>query len=207
GGNVSLSQLFEQVVESVVEVQGLVRQYDLFGRPYYVRVQGSGFVYNFEGQMVILTNHHVVDEASEINVTFSNGNGYAASVLESNPNADFAILQAAAPLNEFKPLEIISSTTLKVGDPVIVVGSPYGLSGSMSEGIISALDRTIIAEDVIIEEVIQTTAPLNPGNSGGPLLNYQGQVVGITTAIVEESQGIGFAISSETILNEIEEVS
>jgi serine protease Do len=89
---------------------------------------------------------------------------------------------------------------------VIVVGTPYGLEGSMSEGIISALNRTLTTDDYSIGKLIQTTAPLNPGNSGGPLLSYKGQVVGIVTAIVQESQGIGFAIPSDTILENIQEI-
>lgn len=204
--NVSLSQLYEQVKESVVVIRGIIVQYDFFGRPYYTQVQGSGFVYNFTGQMVIITNYHVVNNAINITVTFVNGNGYAATTLGSDPYADLAVLSTDAPQSEYKPLEIVSSSILKVGDPVIVVGNPYGLAGSVSTGIASALGRTItegMTEGYPIANVIQTTAPLNPGNSGGPLLNYQGQVVGITTAIVKNSQGLGFAIPSSTILREI----
>jgi len=116
------------------------------------------------------------------------------------------VLSTDAPQSEYKPLEIVSSSTLKVGDPVIAVGNPYGLAGSMTTGIVSALGRTITEEltgGYPIANVIQTTTPLNPGNSGGPLLNYQGQVIGITTAIVSDSQGLGFAIPSNTILREV----
>jgi len=207
GENASLSQLYEQVKESVVVIRGIIVQYDFFGRPYYTQVQGSGFICNFTGQMVIITNYHVVDNTISIAVTFINGNGYAATVLGSDPYADLAVLSTDAPQNEYKPLEIVSSSTLKVGDPVITVGNPYGLTGSMTIGIVSALGRTITEEltgGYPIANVIQTTAPLNPGNSGGPLLNYQGQVVGITTAIVSDSQGLGFAIPSNTISREIE---
>ena len=207
GENASLSQLYEQVKESVVVIRGIIVQYDIFGRPYYVQVQGSGFVYNFTVQMVIITNYHLVHNAINITVTFINGNGYAAAALGSDPYADLAVLSTDAPQNEYKPLEIVSSSTLKVGDPLIAVGNPYGLAGSMTTGIVSALGRTITEEltgGYAIANVIQTTTPLNPGNSGGPLLNYQGQVVGITTAIVEDSQGVGFAIPSNTILHEIE---
>jgi len=206
GDNVSLSQLFSQVRQSVVVIEGLIPQYDLFGRLYYTQVQGSGFAYNSAGQMVILTNYHVVADTTTITVTFTTGEEYAASILGSNPLADLALLSTNAPQNAYKPLEIVSSSTLKVGDPVIVVGTPYGLEGSMSEGIVSALNRTIITEEYSIGNVIQTTAPINPGNSGGPLLNYQGQVVGIVTAIIQDSQGIGFAIPSDTILENIEEL-
>jgi S1-C subfamily serine protease len=207
GENVSLSQLYEQVKESIVVIRGIMVQYDYFGRPYYTQVQGSGFVYNLTGQMVIITNYHVVNGAINITVTFTNGNGYVATALGSDAYADLAVLSAEAPQSEYKPLEIVSSSTLKVGDPVIAVGNPYGLAGSMITGIASALGRTITEEmtgGYPIANVIQTTAPLNPGNSGGPLLNYQAQVVGITTAIVTDSQGIGFAIPSNTILREIE---
>ncbi|MCW8802387.1 MAG: trypsin-like peptidase domain-containing protein, partial [Candidatus Bathyarchaeota archaeon] len=167
----------------------------------------SGFVYNFAGQNVIVTNSHVAADATDITVTFSNGNAYSATVLGSDPYAELAILSVDAPEEEFSPLEIISSSSLQVGDPVIVVGTPYGLAGSMSTGYVSALGRTLTAETTggyVIANVIQTTAALNPGNSGGPVLNYKGEVVGIATAIVEDSEGLGFAIPSNTILREIE---
>jgi S1-C subfamily serine protease len=204
--NVSISQLYEQVKESVVVIQGIIVQYDIFHRPYYSQVQGSGFIHNFTGQMVIITNYHVINGAINITVTFTNGNGYGATVLGSDPYADLAILSADAPQTEYNPLKIADLSTLEVGDPVIAVGAPYGLTGSMTVGIVSALGRTI-TEDLTggyaIANVIQTTTPLNPGNSGGPLLNYLGEVVGITTAIVTDSEGLGFAIPSTTILREI----
>lgn len=206
GGNISLSDLYEKVKDSVVIIRGVIVQYDVFHRPYYTQVQGSGFVYNFSGRMVVITNYHVVQGAVNLTVTFIDGNGYAATVLGSDPYVDLAVLSVNAPSSEFKPLEIVSSSTLKVGDIVVAVGNPYGLAGSMSIGIVSALGRTITEEQTSgypIANVIQTTAPLNPGNSGGPLLNLQGQVVGITTAIVSDSQGLGFAIPSNTILREI----
>ena len=210
GENVSVSQLYEQVEDSVVVIRGMmIAQYDRFGRPYYTQVQGSGFVYNFTGQNVIVTNYHVVNSAINITVTFANGNAYTATVLGSDPYAELAVLSADAPQEEYKPLEIVSSSTLKVGDQVMVVGTPYGLAGSMSTGFVSSLGRTLTAETTggyVIANVIQTTAPLNPGNSGGPVLNYKGQVVGIATAIVEDSQGVGFAIPSNTILREIEDL-
>ncbi len=199
--------IYEQVKESVVVIRGVIVQYGFFGRTYYTQVQGSGFVYNFDGQMVVITNNHVVDDTVNITVTFSNGNGYSATMLGSDPYADIAVLSTNAPQSEYKPLEIADSLTLKVGDPVIAVGNPYGLTGSMSTGIVSALGRTISEETTggyPIANIIQTTAPINPGNSGGPLLNNQGQVVGITTAILQDSQGLGFAIPSNTILREIE---
>ncbi len=207
GENASLAQLYAEVKDSVVVIQGLTVQYDIFRRPYYTSVQGSGFIYNFNRQMVAITNNHVVQGTINITVTFINGNSYAATVLGSDPYADIAVLSTEAPQSEYTPLEIVSSSTLSVGDSLIAVGGPYGLAGSMTTGIVSALGRTI-TEDMSggypIANVIQMSVPINPGNSGGPLLNYQGQVVGITTAIVSDSQGLGFAIPSSAVLREIE---
>jgi S1-C subfamily serine protease len=205
GENVSLAPLYAAVKDSVVVIRGLTVEYDIFHRSYYTQVQGSGFVYDYEGQMVVITNYHVIQEAINITVTFINGNGYAATLLGSDPYAELAVLSTDAPQSEYKSLEIVDSSTLSVGDSVIAVGGPYGLAGSMTTGIVSALGRTITdeASNYAIANVIQMSAPINPGNSGGPLLNYQGQVVGITTAIVSDSQGVGFAIPSSTVLREI----
>ena len=157
--------------------------------------------------MVVITNYHVVHGTSDISVTFSNGNGYSASVLGTDPYADLAVISADAPANEFKPVEIVSSSTLRVGEPVIAIGNPYGLVGSLTTGVVSGLGRSITEEDYAsgysIANIIQTSTPINPGNSGGPLLNAVGNVVGITTAIVSDSQGLGFAVPSNTILREI----
>ena len=193
----ALSGLYEDVRVSVVLV---------IGKTTSGNIQGSGFVYNFNGTMVVITNYHVVHQTTSISVTFSNGNGYSAIVNGTDPYVDLAVLIVNAPDAEFKPLKIVSSSTLEVGDPVIALGNPYGLVGSMTTGIISALGRTITEEHTggfAIANVIQTSTPINPGNSGGPLLNYVGDVVGITTAIVEDSQGLGFAIPSNTILKEV----
>jgi len=146
GGNISPSDLYEKVRDSVVIIRGVIVQYDVFHSPYYTQVQGSGFVYNFSGRMVIVTNYHVVQGAVNLTVTFIDGNGYAATVLGSDPYVDLAVLSVNAPSSEVKPLGIVSSSTLKVGDVVVAVGSPYGLAGSMSIGIVSALGRTITKE-------------------------------------------------------------
>lgn len=194
----SLSHIYAKVNASVV----LIRVQTKSGT-----AQGSGFIYNFTSLMVIITNYHVIHNAVTVSVTFSDGEGYEAEVLGKDPYVDLAILSIkAAPVEKFKPLKIVSSSTLKVGDPVIAVGNPYGLVGSMTTGIISALGRTITEEyagGFVIANVIQTSAPINPGNSGGPLLNFNGDVIGITTAIVSDSQGLGFAIPSDTLLREI----
>ncbi len=203
--NISLSKLYGEVEDSVVVIRGVITRSTIFGSR-YEQVQGSGFVYNFEGQMVIITNFHVVNDALPITVTFRDGNTYEATVLGADAYADLAVLSTDAPESEFKPLRIVSSSTLEVGDPVVAIGNPFGLTGSLTVGIVSQLGRTIkesMTGGFSIANIIQTSAPINPGNSGGPLLNYLGQVVGITTAIVADSQGLGFAVPSNTILREI----
>ena len=127
----------------------------------------------------------------------------------TDPYSDLAVLSVNAPASEFKPLDIVSSSALVVGESVIAIGNPYGLVGSLTTGVVSALGRTITedaAGDYAIANIIQTSTPINPGNSGGPLLNSVGNVVGITTAIVSNSQGLGFAIPSDTILKEINDL-
>jgi S1-C subfamily serine protease len=195
----SLENLYNDVRESVVLIQG-----DISGGG----IQASGFVYTFADRTVILTNYHVVQSTSNLSVTFSDGNGYGATVLGTDPYSDLAVVSVnGAPATEFKPLTIVSSSSLSVGEPVVAVGNPYGLVGSLTTGSVSALGRTITEPDsagaFAIANVIQTSTPINPGNSGGPLLNAVGSVVGITTAIVSNSQGLGFAIPSDTILREI----
>jgi S1-C subfamily serine protease len=195
----ALADIYAGVRESVVLVQGTTSDGG---------VQASGFVYEISNRMVVITNYHVVHDTSSLSVTFSNGNGFSAKVLGTDPYADLAVLSVDdAPTSEFKPVEIVSSSTLRVGEQVIAIGNPYGLVGSLTTGVVSALGRTITEEDYIggysIADIIQTSTPINPGNSGGPLLNAVGKVVGITTAIVSESQGLGFAVPSNTILREI----
>ncbi len=193
----SLPNLYSKIADSVVLVHGTSTDGE---------VQGSGFVYEYSGRMVVITNFHVVFDTTKLSVTFSNGNGYAATVLGNDSYADLAVLSVSAPSSEFKPLNIVSSSSLRVGDQVIAIGNPYGLVGSLTSGIVSAVGRTLQEDYTMnfsIANVIQTSTPINPGNSGGPLLNAVGDVVGITTAIVSDSQGLGFAIPSNTILREI----
>jgi S1-C subfamily serine protease len=207
--NVSIASLYQQVRPSVVVIEDLQPQYGgFFGRLIgYSQVQGSGFITDVNNREVIVTNYHVVENAINVTVIFTDGNAYAAQVLGTDPNADLAVLMINAMPSDLQPLQIASSSTLKVGDPVVAVGTPYGLQGSITAGIISAVGRTIVEDQsggqVSIPSVIQTSTAINPGNSGGPLINYQGKIVGITTAAVSNSQGLGFAIPSNTILREI----
>jgi len=192
-----LADIYRNVRDSVVLIMGSTSD---------GTVQGSGFVYSFSGRNVVVTNYHVVQGTTGLSVTFSNGNGYSATVLGDDPYADLAVVSVNAPANEFKPVRIASSSTLSVGEQVIAIGNPYGLVGSLTTGIVSAVGRTIVedsASSFSIANIIQTTTPINPGNSGGPMLNAVGDVIGVTTAVVSNSQGLAFAIPSNTILREI----
>lgn len=202
----SLSNLYKQVKESVVEISGVMTYWNYF-RTQHAQVQGSGFIYEFYDDMFVITNNHVISDATDVVVTFSNGNGYPATIIGTDAYSDLAVLSIDAPIQEFKPLNIVSSSNLEVGDPVVAIGNPMGLDSTMTTGIVSQVGRTIeesLAGSFPIANIIQTSVAINPGNSGGPLLNYQGEVVGITTAIIEDSEGLGFAIPSNTILREIE---
>jgi S1-C subfamily serine protease len=206
--NESLTQLYNNASSSVVMIEGLITQSSFFTTT-TEEVQGSGFVYNYSltGEMVIVTNYHVVNGAKDISVTFKNGKAYSATVLGHDVYSDLAVLDVNnAPADQFKPLQLVNSSSLNVGDPVIAIGNPFGLTGSMTTGSVSQLGRTITENTTggyAIPDIIQFSAPINPGNSGGPLLNSEGHVVGITTAIVENSQGLGFAIPSNVIIREL----
>ena len=193
----SLADIYDNVRNSVVMVQGETSSGG---------VQGSGFIYNFGDRNIILTNYHVVQDTTNLSVTFSDGDAYSATVLGTDPYSDLAVVSVNSPSSEFKPITIVSSSSLREGEQVIAIGNPYGLVGSLTTGVVSALGRTITEDTAggfAIANIIQTSTPINPGNSGGPLLNAVGNVVGITTAIVSNSQGLGFAIPSNTILREV----
>jgi S1-C subfamily serine protease len=203
--NVSLAGLYQQIKSSVVVIQDIVPQYNMFGHlAGYSIQQGSGFVTSVNGQQVIVTNYHVVETATNITVTFADGDSYSAELVGSDEQADLAVLEIDPMPSGIPSLTLVSSSNLDVGDPVVAVGSPYGLSGTLTAGIVSALGRTITVEDdVTIADMIQTSTAINPGNSGGPLINYAGEVVGITTAAVSNSQGLGFATPADTLIREI----
>jgi S1-C subfamily serine protease len=199
--NLDTVMIYQEASAGIVTVQGTESSLGVNST-----VLGSGFVVNFSQAYFIVTNYHVVRGVSGVTVTFQNGDAYPASVVGSDGYSDLAVLSVAAPLTEFHPLRVVSSSLLAVGQPVAAIGNPFGLSGSMTVGIVSQLGRTIsesLAGNFAIANVIQFSAPINPGNSGGPLLDADGAVVGITTAIVQSSQGVGFAIPSDTILREL----
>ena len=204
-GGLSYTEIYEMIKDSIVVIRGKIVRQTFFGRE-YADVQGSGFVYNYSGTLIVITNNHVVEGALNITVSFLNGNTYPARVIGRDPYSDLAVLSTEAPISELKPAIIASSSSLKVGQPVIAVGNPFGLTGSVTTGVISQLGRSM-SESATggypIADVIQISTPINPGNSGGPLLNMFGEVIGITTAIIPNAQGVGFAIPSDTILREL----
>lgn len=202
--------IFSAASQSVVTIQGDVASTVLtfFGpRTTYSTQLGSGFVIGFQGSNYIVTNFHVVDGMSNMTVTFSDGNAYPAKVVGTDPYSDLAVATTGAPSSEFVQIRIVDSSTLQVGQPVFAIGSPYGLSGTFTSGVISQLGRTIqepTSGNYSVSGIIQFSVPINPGNSGGPLLDSSGEAVGITTATVSGSQGLGFAIPSHTILKELQ---
>ncbi len=201
--------LYANLSSSVVTIQGyaLVTQSSFFGQVSSLEsVQGSGFVVSYQGAPYVVTNNHVVSGVTNITATFSDGNSYTAQVKGTDPYRDLAVLQVNAPASEFHPVDVLASPeAVAVGEQVYAIGSPLGLSGSMTDGIVSQTGRTITESttQVTIPDVVQFSAAINPGNSGGPLLNSAGQVVGITTAAVTNSQGLGFAIPASTIAREL----
>jgi S1-C subfamily serine protease len=193
--------IYQKANRSVVTIQGI--QQSPTGP---AEIIGSGFVIEYQNKFYIVTNYHVVQNIINGSVTFSDGNSYQLNIVGTDPYSDLAIVNISAPINEFVPLTVVSSSDVKVGEPVVAIGNPFGLSGSITLGIVSQLGRTItesLAGNFPIADVIQFSAPVNPGNSGGPLINSNGSVIGITTAIVGGSQGVGFAIPSETLLREL----
>ena len=163
--------------------------------------EGSGFVVDTQGDIV--TNEHVVEGASRIVVTFSDGTSATARLVKADASSDLAVLRVTVPTARLHPLKIADSSSVAVGDEVLAVGSPFGLEGSLTTGVVSATGRSIDApNDATIAGAIQTDAALNHGNSGGPLLNSAGEVIGVNAQIASESggsDGVGFAIASDTL--------
>ena len=166
---------------------------------------GSGFVYDMKGH--IITNHHVIEDASTIQVSFLDGNVTSASVVGMDIYSDIAVIKVDSQVTTLQPIVLGTSFDLTVGEPVAAMGNPFGLSDTLTVGIVSSLERTLTAaENYVIIDIIQIDAAVNPGNSGGPLVNLNGQVVGVNTAIQSETgtfTGIGFAIPSDTVKREI----
>ena len=211
----TLSELFKNVEKSVVQISSEDETTELLGSRL-----GSGFVYDTNGH--IITNNHVTSGGKDLHITFSDGTIYTGKVIGSDPHSDLAILLIDdVPKEKLFPLKLGNSSNLIVGETVAAVGNPFGLSGSLTEGIISGLGRLLPStpENIFgndnrvasfsIPDIIQTDAAINPGNSGGPLLNLNGEVIGINSAIFSNTgvyAGVGFAIPSNTLKKVIPEL-
>ena len=217
----TLSSVFKQADKSLVTItRTLPSPTMVTPQTQNITVLGSGFLYDNQGH--IITNNHVVGNAKMVNVLFENGDRRNAKVVGGDMLNDIAVLKIIENLTQHAqqqtpplptPLIIGNSSNLEIGQPVIAIGNPFGLEGTMTSGIVSQIGRLIPEGSSVqqflrlhfpwvaysIPDAIQTDAPINPGNSGGPLLNLQGQVIGINTATIGRSNGIGFAISSNAI--------
>jgi 2-alkenal reductase len=210
----TLENIYNQVEPSVVNIQ-VINQDSGVNIPGFTpsnptpfsAALGSGFVWDMQGHIV--TNNHVVDGATKIMVTFSNGDTYTAKTVGADPSSDLAVILVDVPASLLKPVTLADSANVKVGQIAIAIGTPFGLQGSMTVGIISALGRSLPVEQgsvngtsYQIPDVIQTDAAINPGNSGGVLVDDQGQVIGVTAAIqssTNSNSGVGFVIPSNIV--------
>ena len=203
GSALTIGEIYRSTYKGVVEITVTTSSTDTspFGGGGTAQAQGSGFVYDTKGNVV--TNEHVVDGAQSVSVRFWNGNTYKATVVGSDPSTDLAVIKVDAPSSILTPLTIGDSSKLLVGDGVVAIGSPFGLEETVTSGIVSALHRQMQAPNgFTINDSIQTDAAINHGNSGGPLLNSQGAVVGVNAQIAGNTGGnvgVGFSIPSSTI--------
>ena len=197
----SVNAVYQRTHKGVVEitVSGAAQESPLGGSGQQ-QAQGSGFVYDSEGHVV--TNEHVVDGADSVSVRFWNGKSYDATVVGTDASTDLAVLDVDAPASLLSPLAFGDSSEVQVGNTVVAIGSPFGLEQTVTAGIVSALHRQMTSpNNFTIDDSIQTDAAINHGNSGGPLINTSGQVVGVNAQIASDSggnEGVGFAIPSNT---------
>ena len=198
-------EIYARSSQAVVTIQGVVQD-SSNSNGSLTSILGTGFVVSYAGSYFIVTNFHVMNGLLDSTVTFSDGDAYPAKLVGSDGYSDLAIVSVNAKSNEFHPLTLGSSSALGVGESVVAIGNPYGLSNTLTVGIVSQVGRSL-QEDTLggftIPDTIQFSAAVNPGNSGGPLISPQGLVVGITTASVSNSEGLGFAIPADTITREL----
>jgi len=192
----------------VVNVTSTAVQMDFFFNAFPTQGSGSGSIIDAKGH--ILTNHHVVANAQKLEVTLADGSKWPAKLVGSDPDSDLAVIQIDAPKEKLKTIPMGNSKNLKIGQKVLAIGNPFGLQRTLTTGIVSSLGRTIRSDvGTLIEDVIQTDAAINPGNSGGPLLNSDGEIIGINSAILSPSGGnvgIGFAVPVNTAKRVIPEL-
>jgi S1-C subfamily serine protease len=192
--------IYQKASPSVVNIISTVIARDFFFAPIPREGSGSGSIIDSHGH--ILTNNHVIRDAQKLEVTLWDGTKWSSKLVGTDPDNDLAVIKINAPTDQLKPLPLGDSRKLQVGQKVLAIGNPFGLGLTLTTGIISSLGRTIRSEmGTMIEGLIQTDASINPGNSGGPLLNSEGEIIGINTAIVSPtggSVGIGFAIPANT---------
>jgi S1-C subfamily serine protease len=197
--------VYRKNIDSVVNITSRAMTFDFFYGLVPQEGQGSGFIIDKEGH--ILTNYHVIAEARQVEVTLHNRKKYRATVVGTDRSHDLAVIQIKGP--GLTPMVLGDSRNLQVGQKVYAIGNPFGLSGTMTRGIISSIRPVQEPDGMQIDEAIQTDAAINPGNSGGPLLNWHGEVIGINTLIassVGQSAGIGFAIpvnTAKAVLNDL----
>ena len=197
--------VYRKNIASVVNITSRAMAYDFFYGLVPQEGQGTGFIIDKAGH--ILTNYHVIADAREVWVTLHNRKKYRATIVGTDRSHDLAIVQIKA--TDLAPMTLGDSTNLQVGQKVYAIGNPFGLSGTLTRGIVSSIRQVEEPDGMVIEEAIQTDAAINPGNSGGPLLNWHGEVIGINTMIasnVGQSAGIGFAIpinTAKAVLNDL----
>jgi len=197
----SINEIYRRTNQGIVKITVSSVATTTFGGSETQEAQGSGWVYDADGNIV--TDQHVVAGARSIKVTFWNGKTYSAKLVGADGSTDLAVIKVSAPSSLLHPLTLGDSSKLEVGDGVVAIGSPFGLSETVTSGIVSALHRSITSPtNFSIPDSIQTDAAINHGNSGGALLNLQGEVIGVTAQIDSTSganDGVGFAIPSNTI--------
>jgi S1-C subfamily serine protease len=213
GDGMSVNEIYERAASGVVRINATdgstSGSIDPFGGQ---GALGSGFVIDKTGHIV--TNYHVVRDAGEVTVSFSNRDTVKAEVVGTDASTDIAVLRVETAASALTPLRLGNSDAVRVGDPVVAIGNPFGLDRTVTAGIVSALQRLITAPNrFTIDHVIQTDAPINPGNSGGPLLNARGQVIGVNTQIetgtgtsASGNVGIGFAVPSNTVKDVVAQI-
>jgi len=197
--------VYHKNIGSVVNITSRAMTFDFFYGLVPQEGQGSGFIIDKDGH--ILTNYHVIADARTVEVTLHNRKKYKATIVGTDRSHDLAVVQIKA--TDLQPMVLGDSTNLQVGQKVYAIGNPFGLSGTLTRGIVSSIRQVQEPDGMVIEEAIQTDAAINPGNSGGPLLNWHGEVIGINTMIasnVGQSAGIGFAIpinTAKAVLNDL----